>query len=115
MVVDLYNAIKDLIDEARKQKNLDMVEKLIDIKVAISDLKDENVELRKRLELKENVVRHEDGNYITLQNDPLNIKYCSTCWGNDDKLIQIEKDEIISGYPKCPICFANLLKSRNKS
>ena len=36
MVTDLYNLIRDLIDEAKNQKNLELVDKLIDLKLAVS-------------------------------------------------------------------------------
>lgn len=112
--MDLYELVKDLIDEAKKQKNLNFVEKLIDIKIAISELMDENLELRKQLTIQQNVVRHEDGPYITLENDDKKIKYCSTCWGNDGKLIQLVDDMNMSpSYPSCPICLDNLLKAKN--
>lgn len=115
MIMDLYSLVRDLINEAREQKNLALVEKLIDIKLAISDLQDENKELKDKLEIKDEVVRHTEGNYITLKNDSLQIKYCATCWGNDQKLIQLcENDNYPSGFPQCPNCLATFLKARNK-
>lgn len=112
--MDLYQLVRDLIDEAQKQKNLKLVDKLIEIKLAISDIQEENKELKSELELQQNVVRHSDGNYITLENDQKKIRYCSTCWGNDHKLIQIGDAKIYKeGYPQCPICFNNWLKARN--
>ena len=111
--MDLYQLVRDLIDEAKKQKNLELVDKLIEIKLAISDIQDENKKLKDELEQQQNVVRHSDGNYITLEDDQQQIKYCSTCWGNNHKLIQLSDDKMyMEGYPKCPICFNNLLNSR---
>lgn len=114
MVMDLYSLVRDLIDEAKKQKNLELVDKLIDLKLAISEVQDENESLKKKLDIVNQVERHEDGNYITLKNDSLKIKYCSTCWGEEQKLIQLghsfDDDE---RYPKCAICFNNWLRARN--
>ena len=114
VVTDIYQLIKDLIDEAKEQKNIELVDKLIDIKLAVSELKDENVSLKKKLEIQDDIERHIEGNYITLKSDSLKIKYCSTCWGKDGKFIQL-MDEIESTvYPnKCPVCFNNWLKARN--
>ncbi len=110
--MDLYQLVRDLIEEARKQKNLELVDKLIEIKLAISDIQDENDKLKKELEQQVNVIRHADGNYITLKDDDLQIKYCSTCWGNDNKLIQLSDDKTHSdNYPKCPICFNKWLSA----
>ena len=112
--MDLYALVRDLIEEAKKNKDLQLVDKLIDIKLSISELQDENKALKEKLAIQDEIVRHTDGNYITLRNDELQIKYCSTCWGNEQKLIQLcEDDEMPSGYLQCPICFAAYLRARN--
>ncbi len=114
MVTDLYSLVRDLIEEAKKQKNLELVEKLIDVKTAISDLEDENKELKKQLELQQKIVRHSDGTYITIEGDQKEIKYCSTCWGRDSKLIQIDENRELSEYlPKCPVCLDKFVSARN--
>lgn len=97
-VMEIYQLVKDLIDEAREQKNMELVEKLIDVKIAVNELKEENVELRKQLDTKESVIRHNEGQYITLKGDD-SIKYCSTCWGQNGKLIQMSNE-------RCFICDA---------
>lgn len=97
MVTDLYNLIRDLIDEAKNQKNLELVDKLIDLKLAVSKLQDENEFLKKKMEMIDQVERHDNGNYITLKNDALKIRYCSTCWGKESKLIQTAKE---TGLPR---------------
>ena len=113
-VMDVYQLIRDLIEDAKKAQNADMVSQLIDIKLILSDIQDENKLLKKELEQSQNVERHTDGNYITLKDDELHIKYCSTCWGNDRKLIQLMKDKRLeAGVPNCPICLNNWLKARN--
>lgn len=106
MVTDLYNLVRDLIDEAKKQKNLEFVDKLIELKLAVSELQEENNSMKKKLEIIDQVERHDDGNYITLKNDMLKIKYCSTCWGREAKLIQIEKET-----GNCPVCYNNLISA----
>lgn len=112
MVMDLYQLVRDLIEEAREQKNIELVEKLIEVKLAISEIQEENQALKKQLEQQNQIMRHDDGMYITLKDDPLQIRYCSTCWGKDKTLIQLDKD-IDPGWPQCPICLDNLLKARN--
>lgn len=114
MIMDLYQLVRDLIEEAREQKNIELVDKLIEIKLAISEIQDENHALKLQLEEQNQIVRHGEGNYITLSDDPLKIQYCSTCWGNDKKLIQLsDKTEVLEGYPRCPICFNNWLRASN--
>ncbi len=113
-VMDVYQLIRDLIEEAKKAQNLDMVSQLIDIKLELSNIQDENRTLKKELEQLQNVERHVDGNYITLKDEELHIQYCSTCWGNDRKFIQLRKeDEVRDGLPRCPICYNNWLRARN--
>ena len=34
-VMDIYQLVRDLIDEAKKQKNLELVDKLIEIKLSL--------------------------------------------------------------------------------
>lgn len=113
-VIDIYQLVRDLIDEAKEQKNMELVDKLIEIKLKISDIEEENARLKKTLEQERNVERHLDGNYITLKDDELKIPYCSTCWGKDKKLIQLrDENDVTEGLPKCPLCFDNWLRARN--
>ncbi len=102
MVMDLYQLVRDLINEAKEQKNLELVDKLIELKLAISEIQDENIELRKRLEQQKKIERHSEGTYITLKDDNLKIHYCATCWGTSQKLIQLA-----SSTGNCPICYNN--------
>ena len=37
-IVDIYQLVRDLIDEAKKEKNLEMVNQLIEIKLALSEM-----------------------------------------------------------------------------
>ena len=104
MVVDLYNLVRDLINESKNQKNLELVDKLIDLKLAVSELQDENDFLKKKMEIINQVERHDDGNYITLKNDALKIRYCSTCWGRESKLIQTAKET-----GNCPVCYNSFI------
>ena len=48
-IMDIYQLIRDLIDEARKERNLEMVDQLIEIKLALLQLQDENTELKRRI------------------------------------------------------------------
>lgn len=114
-VMDVYQLIRDLIEEAKKVQNANMVSQLIEIKLALSTIQDENRKLKEQLNQQEQIVRHSDGNYITLKDDELHIQYCSTCWGKEKMLIQLNEEDNDSGLPRCPICFNNWLKARNGS
>ncbi len=99
-VMDIYKLIRDLIDEAKNQKNLKLVDSLIEIKLRVNELEEENKELHNQIKIKESIVRHKDGVYITLSDDTKEIHYCAVCWGRDGKLIQMHNDG-------CIICQTN--------
>jgi hypothetical protein len=101
----IYEAIKDVATIAQKADNIDLYKKLLDISSDALDLQnkvfeltEENKELRNRLNEKEAVIRHADGLYITFASDNPEIRYCSTCWGKDNKRIQLNDDG------RCRIC-----------
>ncbi len=94
--MDLLNMVKDAIGLVQKADNIDLLKQLLDInkealeiQEEVNTLKRENKDLKEKLELHSKIVRHNDGLYITLEDDPLEIHYCAICWGNDKKLIQI--------------------------
>jgi hypothetical protein len=94
--MDILNMIKDVIGVAQKADNIELYRQLLDInkealdiQSEIIELRKENQELKEKLEQQGKIVRHNDGLYITIENDPLEIRYCAICWGNDKKLIQI--------------------------
>ena len=75
---------------------------ITEIQSQFIDLREEVESIKKQLDVSDKVVRHSDGLYITLKDDPDEIRYCSTCWGNHQKLVQI-------GSSRCPECKTLLL------
>lgn len=101
----IYEAIKDVATIAQKADNIDLYKKLLDISSDALDLQnkvfeltEENKELRNKLNEKDTVIRHADGLYITFANADPEIRYCSTCWGKDNKLIQLNEGN------RCRVC-----------
>lgn len=95
-VMDIYQLMRDLIDEAKREKNLEMVDRLIEIKLALSEIQDENNDLKKRIiELEQASVIEEDlellpqGYYVkkSEKEEGKNIRYCAACWQNTKKLM----------------------------
>ena len=95
-VMDIYQLVRDLIDEAKKQKNLELVDKLIEIKLSLSEIEDENRDLKKKIEeLEQSNIIEEDlellpkGYYIRKSEkaEGKYIKYCVACWQNIKKLM----------------------------
>ena len=52
-VMDIYQLVRDLIDEAKNQKNLELVDRLIEIKLALSEIEDVGSSITRILELYE--------------------------------------------------------------
>lgn len=95
-VMDIYQLVRDLIDEAKNQKNLELVDRLIEIKLALSEIEDENRDLKKKIEeLEQSNIIEEDlellpkGYYIRKSEkaEGKDIKYCAACWQNNKKLM----------------------------
>ena len=95
-IMDVYQLVRDLIDEAKKEKNLEMVNQLIEIKLALSEMQDENNNLKRQIaELEQASITEEDlelqpqGYYIkkSEKEEGKNIKYCAACWQNTKKLM----------------------------
>ena len=95
----LYEGIKDAIGLAQKADNIDLYKQLLDLgaqaldmQAEITRLREENAELKKGIDIENQIIRHPQGNdypYITLSNDSEKIRYCAICWGRERKLIQL--------------------------
>lgn len=93
----LYDKIKDIASVVQKADNIELYKQLLDIgkealdmQEEIAKLKEENKQLKEEINLDKKIIRHKDGLYITLEGDKNEIRYCSTCWGNYKKLIQLK-------------------------
>ena len=101
----LYEGIKDVAKIVQQADNIELYKQLLDLGSQALDLqnqivtlREENNLLKSELQQKQSVIRHKDGQYITLKGDENNIHYCSTCWGESGKLIQLNDDDF------CFIC-----------
>lgn len=84
--------------------------KLMAIQTEAYRLIEENHKLRHNLDLvneqltkEKDIERHRE-NYITLVSDNLKIKYCTSCFGKDQRLIQLVDSSEETGSAYCPIC-----------
>lgn len=105
--MNIINTLKDLITLLQKTDNIDMVQKVIDIQsqimemqVEISKLQEENKKLKDTSKIRKNIIRHENDNVIHLKNEE-KILYCSKCWDDEQKLIQVSKTSSRYQCPKC--------------
>ncbi len=110
-VMDTYSLVKDLIKEAKEQKNLEIVEKLLDIQEFLFALREENETLKKRIsELEESEIIADDleltekGVYIrrSEKESGKNIIYCPACYNDYKKLYPIVST--IGNTKQCSKC-----------
>lgn len=108
----LYDNIKEIANVVQKADNIELYKQLLDIgkealdmQETISNLKEENKRLKDELNLNKKIIRHKGKLYITLDGDNNEIHYCSNCWGNYKKLIQLREDD------ECYYCQRDWIKA----
>ena len=104
-----YDAFKDALNLAQKADNVELYRQLLDLSAQALDLqaenaklKEENAELRKKKDLADRILRHEEP-VITLKDERPVLYYCSHCYDNENKLIQVRCD-FEYGEFFCPHC-----------
>lgn len=102
------------------EQMLEMQQKLISVQRETYKILDENHELSKqiqelkaKLEEQRSIIRHKQ-NYITLKDDPQEIKYCSVCYGKEKKYIQLDDNEKEDGTVFCPSCKTQFTVDRDR-
>ena len=104
--MNIIENLKEVMNVLQKVKNVDLHSKLIEIsnqalemQNEIEFLTKENHELKKKQDIESKIKRY-DELYFTLDNDP-SVLYCTYCWDNEQKLIQVRKNH---GKFVCPHC-----------
>jgi len=87
--IPLYNDIIGL-----QQQILDMQEE-------INELRDENKNLKDISEIEKIIERHVKS-FITRSDDEAKVKYCSSCWDNNRKLVQLSESSNPGTLHTCP-------------
>ena len=102
-------------------KLIDLQNKIIEIQAeAITLLGDNRYltekihNLEEELNRQEEVVRHTEP-YITLKSDPLQIKYCATCFGKTGSFIQLNENNSNDGTAYCPECNYSYVVNTSKN
>ena len=112
----LVENIKDVAKIVQKSDNLDLYRQLINISEqaldpqnTINHLQEKIERLNKKLKNKEKIQRHPEL-YLTLEGDD-NIIYCTHCWDNEEKLIQMRTTK---GQFECPRCKSKGIFDKNE-
>lgn len=110
-VFEIYSLTKDLIAEARQQKNMELAEKLLDIQELIFELREENDELKKKIkvleeaeDVKSDLEQLENGLYVrkSEREQGKKITYCPACYVDTKKLYPVVK--AIGNTKQCSKC-----------
>jgi len=106
----LLDTIRDTVSIIQKADNLDLYRQILDIQQQaleqqdeMSKLKEENQELRNKLKFRKKIIRHKEP-VITIEGEE--TIYCASCFGKDDKLIQMK---LIDDYYWCPVCHVSYI------
>lgn len=101
---EIYNVLKDLLSLAKKAKNQEMINLATQIQAALFDLKeenekikDENKDLKQKINVLESSQEIEDNliystrGFILKKNENPPIPYCSYCWKKEHKLLPLSQ------------------------
>lgn len=107
----LYDGIKDVAKVMQQADNIELYRQLLDLsaqalelQAEVSRLREENAELKKKREISDKIIRHEEP-CITLMDDAVALYYCSHCWDGEQILIQLNCHS--NGMFDCPHCKAS--------
>ena len=95
--MDAIKILKDVVSAAQKSNDIEMIQKVIsaqeeviNMQDKITKLQNENQKLKEKEKLSKDIERYQGTTLITLKSDDPKIPYCSTCYGNEGKLIQMK-------------------------
>ncbi len=119
-IKDVYEILKDLMKEAKRLKNQEMISLAMDLqsmffdfKEEIESVKDENKTLQEEIKkLKQPSIQEEDIKYtkngfFTLNSEKNDIPYCSACWKLEGKTVPLAKGVKAWWHYTCPHCKAD--------
>lgn len=91
----IIDGVKGAISVVQKSNDMGLQKQLLDVyqmtltlQEEIAKLRIENEELRKGQDLERKIIRHPE-NFLTLEGESEEIRYCPVCWGDEHKLIQL--------------------------
>lgn len=91
---------KKLASSEEQKKLYDLRDELYKIIEEKFELQEENQDLKKRLNLKENLYFKNNMYWLKKENDIVG-PYCSKCYDKDNKLVHFHTDD---NYYRCPVC-----------
>lgn len=111
--MNLYDAMKDVIEVVKKYDNIELYKQLIELSSMALDmqndivtLRQENTELKKARDIENDIEYHVDA-YVTRKTDSILIKYCVACWASKRNLVTLQWDGTYQHI--CPLCKAKIV------
>lgn len=94
-ICDLLDKIKKGIDIYKKSDNIEfqsdlveLSEKIQQMQETITSLQQENAELKEAQRITPKIITHSE-TFFTIEGQPDDRRYCTTCWETKKKLIQL--------------------------
>lgn len=120
-IKDVYDVLKDLMSEAKKLKNQEMITLAMDLqsmffdfKEEIETTKEENKLLKAEIEqlkmpiVDEDSIINTQNGFFTLKTDDVKMPYCSACWKLSKKLVPLTKGVKAWWHYTCPSCKSDI-------
>ncbi len=104
--MDIVDNAKTIYALVKKLGDLDLLEKMADLRDEIFELREENRNLKEKLAEKNNYEMHFKHN-MYWNPDEKDGPYCSKCWDDNKKAIRLQKQ---NGEYYCPVCRKTVLK-----
>ena len=110
--MNFLDGVKNISKIVKQYNDLELNQQIIDLTQQALDLINENVrltqeneELKKANDLESRIIRHEQP-FMTIKDEDAKVCYCAACWGNSQKLVQMNKTPWDNGYTRltCIVC-----------
>ncbi|MBP3546648.1 MAG: hypothetical protein J6K16_05925 [Alphaproteobacteria bacterium] len=109
--MDILDNVKDVYALIKKLGNQELVEKMLDLKDQIFELREENRNLKEKLSEQESYDMYFEDNMYWDANKK-DGPYCSKCWDDNKKAIHLHK---YNGIYYCPVCNNNVSKEQHNT
>ena len=118
---EVYSAIKEVLAIAKKIKNQDAIEKIMDLQEKFFELREENdtlehenqtlkneIERLQQSDVLEKDITYSPKGFFTISSDNPKIPYCSCCWKKERKLIPLSQKNSWFQY-RCGNCQSDVI------
>ena len=120
-IKDVYDLLKDLMQEAKKLKNQEMISLAMGLQSMFFEFKEENEKLKdenkglkeeisklKEPSIKEEDIKYYSAGFFTLKSEDNKLPYCSACWKTEKKVVPLSR-QYRSWDCKCSRCQSKII------